>query len=249
MPKALPDKGEIVLIRITKIMPHGAYCELTEYKLDAYLPISEIASGWIKNIHEFIKEGQSDAAKVVFIDPVKRAVDVSLKKATAKEKKDKINEYTLEKRAEKFFNNALKSAHEEEQAPQIRAAIAQTVQTYTEFLEQVREDKEGKGLLSKKLKDALKDIVLKNYKPKVYEVSYSLSLRSVGSKGTISVVKKALSDIEKAGVSVLYEGAPHYKLTAKGDSYPAVEGMIKQAETALSKYQASLSAELKKEGA
>ncbi len=230
-------------------MPHGAYCELTEYKLDAYLPISEIASGWVKNIHEFIKEGQSDAAKVVFIDPAKRAVDVSLKKTTVKEKKDKINDYNLEKRAEKFFNSALKSAHEEEQAPQIKARIAQTVQTYAEFLERVREDKEEKGLVDKKLKEALKDIVLKNYKPKEYYVSYSLSLRSIGSKGNIGMVKKALTDIEKTGVSVLYEGAPHYKLTARGESYPAVEGMIKQAEAVLSKYQASFSAELKKEGA
>jgi translation initiation factor 2 subunit 1 len=70
-------------------MPHGAYCELVEYKADAYLPIGEVASGWIKNIREFIKEGQKDVAKVVFVDQNKRALDISLKKVTAKEKKDK----------------------------------------------------------------------------------------------------------------------------------------------------------------
>lgn len=238
-----------MLIRITKIMPHGAYCELTEYKLDAYLPISEIASGWIKNIHEFIKEGQSDAAKVVFIDPVKKAVDVSLKKATTKEKKDKINEYTLEKRAEKFFNNALKAAHVEEQAQQIKEKVAQSVPTYAELLEQVREDGDEKSMLGKDLRAALKDIVTKNYKPKVYVVNYELSLRSLGTKGDISMIKKALGEVSKMGVSVLYEGAPHYKLTAKGESYPVVEGKIKQAEAVLSQYQSNLAVELVKQEA
>ena len=52
--KELPEERELVLVKISKIMPHGAYCELIEYGMDAYLPISEIASGWIKNIHEFI---------------------------------------------------------------------------------------------------------------------------------------------------------------------------------------------------
>lgn len=249
MPKKLPDKGEMVLVKITKIMPHGAYCELTEYRLDAYLPISEIASGWIKNIHEFIKEGQRDAAKVVFIDPVKKAVDVSLKKATTKEKKDKINEYTLEKRAEKFFNNALKSAHKEASAEQIREKVAQYAQTYAEFLEQVREDNDEKGLLDKDVRAALKEIILKNYKPKEYVVSYSLVLRSIGNKGTVALIKKTLEEVEKTGVDVLYEGAPHYKLTAKGESYPAVEGKIKQAEEVVEKYHSSFSAEIKKEGA
>ena len=66
--KELPDVSEFVIIKITKIMPHGAYCRLIEYNSDAYLPISEVSSGWIKNIHEFIKEGQQDVAKVIFVD-------------------------------------------------------------------------------------------------------------------------------------------------------------------------------------
>ena len=78
IPKKLPDKGDIVLIKINKVMRYGAYCELVEYKMDAYLPIGEVASGWIKNIHEFIREGQKDAAKVSFIDPAKNTVDISL---------------------------------------------------------------------------------------------------------------------------------------------------------------------------
>ena len=40
-------------------MPYGAFCTLPEYKdLEAFLHVSEVAPRWIKNIHDFISEGQ-----------------------------------------------------------------------------------------------------------------------------------------------------------------------------------------------
>ncbi len=238
--------GEIILVNVTKIMPHGAYCELVEYKADAYLPISEVASGWIKNIHEFIKEGQRDVAKVVFVDPNRKALDVSLKKVTSKEKKDKINDYNLEKRAEKFFTQAVQAAHKESKIEEIKSKAAQTAPTYSELLDLTAEGKLPEKALDADVLKAFEEIVAKNVKPKEYEVGYSLELRAVNKKGSISTIKKAFSEIEALGVDVLYEGAPHYKLSAKGPSYPAVEGQIKKAEETLEKYKGVLTIEIKK---
>ncbi len=238
--------GEIILVNITKIMPYGAYCELVEYKADAYLPISEVASGWIKNIHEFIREGQRDVAKVVFVDPTKKALDVSLKKVTSKEKKDKINDYNLEKRAEKFFMQALQATHKEAKAEEAKKKAAAVVQTYSELLDMVVEGKTPQGIFDADVKKAFEEIVAKNVKPKEYEVGYSVELRALAGKGNIATIKKAFSEVEALGVGVLYEGAPHYKLTAKGPSYPSVEGKIKEAEKTLEKYKGSLSISVKK---
>lgn len=246
IPKDLPDMGEIILVNITKIMPHGAYCELVEYKADAYLPISEVASGWIKNIHEFIREGQKDVAKVVFVDASRRALDVSLKKVTAKEKKDKINDYNLEKRGEKFFMQALEAAHKTAKADEIKKKVAQTVTTYAELLEMFVEDKETAEILDPDIRKAFQEIVSKNIKPKVYTVSYSLELKANNGKGNINMIKKAFGEVEGIGVGVLYEGAPHYKLTAKGPSYPTVEGKIKEAEKVLERYRKELEISIKK---
>ncbi|MDE1874125.1 MAG: S1 RNA-binding domain-containing protein [Candidatus Micrarchaeota archaeon] len=238
--------GEIILVNITKIMPHGAYCELVEYKADAYLPIGEVASGWIKNIHEFIREGQRDVAKVVFVDQVKRALDVSLKKVTAKEKKDKINEYNLEKRAQKFFEQAVKAAGKEGKLNEIRLKAAQSVQTYSELLDLVIDKKMPTGLLDADVQKAFEEIVAKNVKPKEYEVGYAVVLKSVAGKGNVATIRKAFQEVEALGVEVLYEGAPHYKLSAKGASYPDVEGKIKNAEKLLEKYKGQLSVEIKR---
>jgi translation initiation factor 2 subunit 1 len=227
-------------------MPHGAYCEFVEYKADAYLPIGEVASGWIKNIREFIKEGQKDVAKVVFVDPNKKALDISLKKVTAKEKKDKINDYNLEKRAEKFFTQAVQAAHKEAKIDEMKKKAALHVTTYSELLELVYEGKEPAGLLDADVKKTFLEIISKNIKPKTYSVTYSLEFKSLDGKGGVSKIKKALGEVEKLGVGVLYEGAPHYKLTAKGPSYPDVEGKIRDAMASLQKYDKDFNIVLKK---
>jgi translation initiation factor 2 subunit 1 len=237
--KQLPDEKELVLVKISKIMPHGAYCELVEFGIDAYLPISEIASGWIKNIHEFVKEGQKDVGRVIAIDKEKRAVDVSLKKVTTKEKNDKISEYNLEKRYEKLFSQALAGAKLEQKKEAIISELAQKVNTYTELIQMFVEKKDVHSLIKNKaLEDGLAEIVAKNIKPKRYEVSYMLELRSTDPKAGISQIKEALEEIEGRGVGVLYVGAPKYRLTSEDSDYPKAEGRIKEAQKIIEKRRA-----------
>src|SRR5271155_2637136 len=143
-------------------MPHGAYCKLTEYNIDAYLPISEIASGWIKNIHEFIKEGQQDVAKVIFVDREKKSVDVSLKKASSKAKKDKINDFNIEKRSEGIFNKAITGAKKEDKKPQLVTEASRVAKTYTELINSIFENKDPLAQSSdQQFKEALYELVSK----------------------------------------------------------------------------------------
>lgn len=237
-PKELPEQEEFVIVKITKIMPHGAYCRLIEYNLDAYLPISEVASGWIKNIHEFIKEGQQDVAKVIFVDREKKSIDVSLKKASSKNKKDKINDYSIEKRSEGIFNKALVAAKKEEKKAIIVVEVATVAKTYTELVNSIFEKKDPLAKFEdKEFKDALYDIVAKTIKPKSYTVSYNIELTTTDTKAGIKTLKEALGKIEKAGVDVLYMGAPHYRLLSTDSSYPKAEERIKEAQTVLEKYK------------
>jgi translation initiation factor 2 subunit 1 len=234
--KQLPDEKELVLVKVNKIMPHGAYVELTEYGIDAYLPISEIASGWIKNIHEFVKEGQKDVGRVLAIDKEKRSVDVSLKKVTTKEKNDKISEYNLEKRYEKLFNQALAAAKQEAKKEAIIADLATRASTYTEIIQMFVDKKNTHDLIKNKaLEDELAATVAKNIKPKRYEVSYTLELRSTDPRSGIPEIRKVLEEIEGKGVGVLYIGAPRYRLTSEDSDYPKAEGRIKEAQKLIEK--------------
>lgn len=235
-------------MKITKIMPHGAYCQLIEYELDAYLPISEIASGWIKNIHEFVKEGQKDVAKVIAVDRVKGSVDVSLKKAHNKERADKLSDYNIEKRSEMLFNQALKLSHNEDKAEKIKEEIAKKTNTYTEVLNNILANKDYLAYLKNKpFADALSDTVQKNTKPKRYEVSYLVELRAADPHAGVSAIKRAFGEIEKLGVTVLYIGAPRYRLTVEDSSYPKAEEHIKAARTILESNSKAITFTMKSE--
>ncbi len=246
--KTLPADKELVLVKITKILPHGAYCTLTDYNLDAYLPISEIASGWIKNIHEFIKEGQKDVARVISVDREKNVVDVSLKKVTKKEREDKISEQNTEKRSEMLFEQSLKLSNTLEKKEKIKEELLTKVESYSELVSKVAENKEFLSFLKNKpFADAFTETVIKNIKPKHYEVSYLVELRSINSRSGITTIKKIFGEIEQMGVKVLYVGAPRYRLSSEGSSYPDAEERIKEARKTLDANSKSIAYTIKAE--
>ncbi len=248
--KQLPGEKELVLVKIKKIMPHGAYVELTEYSKDAYLPISEIASGWIKNIHEFIKEGQKTVGKVLSVDLQKGSIDVSLKKATAKEKADKLNEHGIEKRYEKLFEQAVKLSEivNENDVEALKTEIAKKVPTYIELINNTLEDEHFTDFLKNKaFSKAFNEILEKNIKPRRFEVSYLVELKSNNPIVGISTLKESLNAIKELGVGVLYLGAPRYRLTAEDASYPTAEEKIKKARKILESYAKKITFTMKNE--
>lgn len=250
IPKPMPEVGELVLIRVKKVMPFGAYCELTEFNNhDAYLPIKEVASGWIKNIHEFLKEGQKGVAKVVFIDKEKNSIDVSKKKVTKKEEKDKVNDFQLEKRSENLFTQALTDAQLADKQQEISQELSKKYTTYNDIINLLAEGKDAfAGMkLNAKFVTAMKEIVAKNIKPKVYKVSYIAKVSVYDTKKGIELIKKAFTEIEGLGVTVLYLGAPRYRMVSEDMSYPKAEDRIKHANMILEKELKNGSIELIKE--
>src|SRR3989339_2184647 len=99
----LPEPGEIIIGRIFKVLDYGVFMELLEYEgLQGFVHISNVSSSWIKNIRNFVKEGQIRAGKVINIDRSKRQVDISLTKVSQNSQREKIEEYRQGKRAQKL---------------------------------------------------------------------------------------------------------------------------------------------------
>jgi translation initiation factor 2 subunit 1 len=245
--KELPEQGEFVIIKINKVTPHGAYCKLEEYGMDAYLPISEVASGWIKNIHEFIREGQQDVAKVIFLDTAKNAVDISLKKVSQKEKKDKINDYSSEKRAKAIFDSVIKLAKKEDSKEDILSKIPKNITTYHDLLTQAYEGSDPLAFCGDKtFKEAFYEAANKNIKPKTYTVSYNLELIITNPQKGIDLLKTLLKEMASKGNAVRYLGAPHYSLISTDSDYAKAEARIKNAEAILSKHGSEVQYVLKK---
>ena len=105
----LPRQGGLVLVVVSKITNFGAYCKLIEFdNVEAFLPIREVSSGWIKNIREYIHDGQKLVCYVHGVDKEKGTIDISLKRVSPKDSKEKIRSYNLEKRLNALFAQTLK---------------------------------------------------------------------------------------------------------------------------------------------
>ncbi len=230
--KRIPKIGELVIANIAKIMQFGAYCRLLEYNdLEVFLPIREVSSGWIKNIHEFIHEGQKVVCKVVYYDRERGSIDVSLKKVTAKETKEKIGSYNLEKRLEALFTQSIKVSKLQATNESIEDKVRSEFGSYTNMMRSIMDDDERaqKSSIPKKLRSMMVKLYEANKPEKKFIVSYIMTLSSYNTRTGAQELRGILSAVKEKGVDVKYISAPKYRLVSQGENYAQAEAKVKSA--------------------
>ncbi|MCX8195357.1 MAG: translation initiation factor IF-2 subunit alpha [Candidatus Micrarchaeota archaeon] len=245
----MPELDELVLVTVKKIMPYGAFCTLDEYEgKEAFVHISEVAPRWIKNIHEFLHEGQKLVAKVYHIEPSKNQIDLSLKRVTEAERKAKMEGSRKERRAEKLFNVAVKLAKSTKvESLAAESALVKKYGSLVDAIEEIGERGEEAlaGLkIEKGLAKALVEVAAKNIKKAKAEVKGVLSLTSLSPNG-VEVVRELLLSVqppEGAQLQIHYLGAPRYQLRVVAPDF-------KKAERAMEAVVSSLLASAKSRGA
>lgn len=231
--KKIPYLKDLVIAEVVKITNFGAYCKLIEYNnADAFLPIKEVSSGWIKNIHVFIHNNQKIVCRVIYFDKERNTIDISIKKVTPKESKEKIKEYNLERRLENLFIQAInKSQEQSKKAELINTCFSEFNSFINLIYNATNNTKEFKSsLLPKKLKDNLIKIIDANKKEKIYTVSYILTLLTYNTISGISELNSILMSLKNQGIDVSYISAPKYRLVSLSKlNYFEAEEKIKQA--------------------
>ncbi len=95
-----PKAGDYVIVKISHIVPYGAFCELVEYPgYRGFIHISEVSTAWVKNIRQHVKEGQMRVAKVLRVSHDKKMCDLSLKRVSGAIERRKMEEVRRRKRA------------------------------------------------------------------------------------------------------------------------------------------------------
>ena len=101
---ATPEEGELVVATITNVKQNGAYVDLDEYQgIEGFIFIGEIASGWVKNIRGFVREGQRVICKVMRTRRDGTSLELSLKSVSEERRRDRLQEWKNEQRAQQLL--------------------------------------------------------------------------------------------------------------------------------------------------
>lgn len=225
----MPD--EFVLATVRKIFPYGAILSLNEYNnAEAFLHISEVSTGWIRNIHEHLKDGQVIVVKIVNVDHAKRQIDASLKRVSEGEKNRKLQQYQAAKRATKLFERAaLKVGRTLNQAYAEAGNVL--IQEYGDLYSAFEDMSTGtiKAKVPKAWEKVLLEVAKQEIKVKKATVRGIITLQSYSSHGLQDVksIFSAITPAEYGGqVSFHYVGAPHYYVDVTAPDFKQADKIL-----------------------
>jgi translation initiation factor 2 subunit 1 len=231
--RPLPDPGEVVVCTVREITSHGIYVNLDQYDgTNGFLHVSEISTGWVRNIDRVAKVSQKLILKVIRINRARREIDLSLRQVTNEERRAKVIEWKREERALAIIDAVKKKLGiDDARERDLRVKLEEKFGTLYDALETAArkgaEELLAAGLTDKEAK-AVAEIAEEKIIPPKYEVGALVEVSSRSPEG-IEQVKKTLTaaaSAPSATVHITYAGAPHYRVRITADDY-------KQAEKAM----------------
>lgn len=241
--KDTPEIDELVIIRIKKIYPYGAFCELEEYPgREGFVHLSEVASRWVKNIHNFLKEGQRTVGRVYRLVPEKNLIDVSLRRATEGDRKLKMEQFRREKRGGKLLEVASADMKKSKTciadvAAMLRKEYGDILSGFEEAAAKGAEALEKAGVPSE-WAGIITEVARKNIKKQKKRISGVFTMSTAAPNG-IEIVKGALElAVEKDG-EVTYLGAPRYMVDVEADDFKKCEKKLKGIVDAVTQHMSA----------
>ena len=230
----IPERGDVVICKITKVMNYGVFAELLEYdNQKGFVHISEVASRWVKNIRNFAKEGQMRAAKVISISPAKNQIDLSLTKVSPNLQRLKIEEYKQLIRNTKLIE--LLATNEEKEFDEVWDDVAepllQEYETLYDAFQKIATEKEKAiEMIPKAWQKPLLNLVEKNVTVSMKTIKGVFTLQSTVPTG-VEKIKTALSKAENstkdANIDIYYAGSGKYVIKVSSPDYKVAERVLK----------------------
>ncbi|MBI5347533.1 MAG: S1 RNA-binding domain-containing protein [Candidatus Aenigmarchaeota archaeon] len=235
--KGFPSEGELVICKIVRINPNSAFAQLAEYDKEGMIHISEIVSGWIRDIRNHVKQDQLMVAKVLRTDEKKGHISLSLKRLTEQQKKEKMKEYKLDLRAEKMFELVAAELKQNKEKAYEEVGYY-LVDKFGSLYDAFRVAMEKPGILEergipKKWAVAITEIAKKNIETKEFRYFADISVKTYKPDG-IKVIKEMMDKLNSMGLEVSYISAPKYRIRYTTKSKKASREFEEKKEKVLS---------------
>lgn len=241
----MPELGELVLALVTSISSHGAKVVLEEYNnMYGFLHISEIATGWVKNISRFITVNQKVVLKVIRIDSAREEVDLSLRQVSGEDRKQKllfVKRYDKTRSIFDSLQTRLKIT--ENQKNQYFDMMEDQFGTVYSGLEELIKngDKAFDKLdIPKEVTNELVNISKTKISIPIVNVTGIIQVTTHDPNG-INLIKDSMSEVlsnkSRNKLEISYLGSPKYKITVYAEDYKTAE---KNLTSALEKIKKSM---------
>ena len=231
-----PEPGELVVGRVDEIEDFGVFVELEEYEDKRGLAhVSEVASGWIKNVRDHVTEGSTVVAKVLEIDEGSQQIDLSIKDVNEHQRKETIQRWKNDQKADAWMAVAFGEDLADDRYREIVGALLSEFETLydafeeaaihgTEALDGVALDDETVG--------AVVETARENVSVPYVTVTGYVDLRCPGGDG-VDAIREALTAAEGNGdlseevdLDVSYVGAPEYRIRVRAPDYKTAEAEL-----------------------
>jgi translation initiation factor 2 subunit 1 len=237
-----PEVGDLVIATILRITDYGAYVRLDEYDKEGLLHVSEVASRWVRNIRDYIRENQKLVLKVLRVHADKGQIDLSRRRVTKREKKEKLLFWKKDRKAESLLRTAAEKLNIsfEEAYEKAGALIENAFGDLHEGLEKTAKD--GVDILldlgiEKELATTLHEISTDKIQISSVNVKGILKLQNPKPEG-VFLIKDALKMAEEIGeeegtdVSVYLVSPPKYRIVVSAEDYKSAESVLEKATNA-----------------
>ncbi len=241
-----PSQGELVIGKVSKVNPFSAFVKLDEYPgVEGMVHISEVARKWIKDIRDFVKEGQQVVAQVMNVEEEKGHVTLSLKRVSKNEADAKLKEVKREQKAEKMLEQAAKEAGVSvdkayaEVGFKLQEEFGEMFKAFQQALTPTGRELLAKRGIPEKWIAALQKIAETSIELKENELKAFIELKCNAPNG-VELIRSTLQEIEKQGIEVHYISAPKYSMSLKTkDAKRGEKTLQSAADAAIKKIEAA----------
>lgn len=229
--KDFPEVDDVIIGTVDRTIGTSVFVKLDEYgNKEGVISFSEVAPGRIRNIRDYVKPGQKIACKVLRVDVEKGHMDLSLRRVSAKEKKQVMENYQKEKEIFAVMDIIVK---DKKRAGEIITKLKHKTD-FIELCSNVEANAEScLSLLSESGfgKDEMQrfiDIIKEKVRVKKAVARAKFSLSSESGDG-IEKIKKLLAELENKGLDISYLSSPHYMMTAEDKDYKEANRRLRTA--------------------
>jgi len=238
-----PEVGDLVVCSVVNITPHGAYVTLDEHEIkEGFLHISEISSRWVKNIRAHVREGQKIVLKVLRVNPEVGHVDLSLRRVTERERREKLLAWKRLTKSEALLKMlSQKNNITLKEVSKARSKIEGYYgELYAALEESVFRGEEAllEAGVSKKIATKLAEISKSKIKAPSVRVRGTLKLSNTKPDGADllrNAFKKAktVKTPKDADVKIYVLGPPKYRIEVNARNYKDAEKILEQKTNAI----------------